>query len=120
MPKFRVSYTFAAHEGGFDLYWSSTFDELRGTWYACWHDSNAKVHEDIWWDPQWSFKGWFFYPVSHEVVLSAGEYENLWPGLARNGMPDDDGVWHNLRVAGSKGWRSLAKGGRRMKRSRSQ
>ena len=46
MKKFRVSYTYAAYDGGFDTYWSGSFSK-SGTWYEKWNAPTARVHEDM-------------------------------------------------------------------------
>ena len=87
MKKFRVSYTYAAYEGGFDIYWSGSFSK-SGTWYEKWNSPTSSVHEDVWYASYMIFKGWVFWPHDHPVPLTQQEYNHLWPGL--RGRPQDE------------------------------
>ena len=101
MRKFRVHYTMAANEGGFDHYNSGLFDDRRGTWFEKWNDPDANIHEDIFNGPRnWRFKGYAFWPANHRVILTEEEFWWLWPGLANHGMPDASGANHYLQVEG--------------------
>ena len=87
MRKFRECYVYAAYEGGFDMYWSTTFSR-SGVWYEKWNAPDARVHEDIWWAPYMLWRGYAFWPHEIPEPLSDEELLHLWPGLT--GRPGDD------------------------------
>ena len=86
MKKFRVSYTYAAYEGGMDTYWSCEFSK-SGVWFEKWNAPLADTHEDVWYVPEMIWKGYVFWPHDVPEPLTPLERRYLWPGLS--GRPND-------------------------------
>ena len=95
IKKVRENWTMPEYGGGMTLYSSETFIDGHGKWFSGWHDPDAKVHEDIWiGERAWVYLGHYFWPEHPGVELTEEEYEHLFPGLQRHGIPDANNVLH--------------------------